>query len=72
MNDFNPDWDTIAPFNERIAELEARIAELEAKRVWVSLTDEERERIWEITSPEYEDRFAFVKAVEAKLKDKNT
>lgn len=34
---------------------------------WVGLTDEEREHLWGITP-----RFAFVLAVEAKLKEKNT
>lgn len=42
------------------------------KREWVGLTDEEREYLWGITPIEDEDRFAFVLAVEAKLKEKNT
>ena len=42
------------------------------KREWVGLTDEERNYLWSITPPEYEDQFAFVLAVEAKLKEKNT
>ena len=41
------------------------------KREWVGLTDEEREYLWGITPIEDEDRFAFVLAVEAKLKEKN-
>lgn len=41
------------------------------KRKWVNLTDNEMESIWDITPPEYEDRFAFARAVEAKLKEKN-
>jgi len=40
-------------------------------REWVELTDAEMESIWDITPPEYEDRFAFARAVEAKLKEKN-
>ena len=40
-------------------------------REWVGLTDEEREYLWGITPIEDEDRFAFVLAVEAKLKEKN-
>ena len=63
-NDFKPDWDTVKPYLDRIAELE--------KREWVGLTDAEMESIWDITPPEYQDRFAFARAVEAKLKDKNT
>lgn len=39
---------------------------------WVGLTDEERDYLWSITPPEYEDQFAFVLAVESKLKEKNT
>ena len=42
------------------------------KREWVGLTDEEREYLWSITPIEDEYRFAFVLAVEAKLKEKNT
>ena len=41
-------------------------------REWVGLTEEEREYLWSITPIEDEDRFAFVLAVEAKLKEKNT
>ncbi len=39
---------------------------------WVGLTNEEREYLWGITRIDDEDRFAFVLAVEAKLKEKNT
>ncbi len=42
------------------------------KEPWIGLTPEERERLWEITPPEYEDRFAFAQAVEDKLKEKNS
>lgn len=38
---------------------------------WVGLTDEEMEYIWGITPEEYVDKFAFARAVEAKLKEKN-
>ena len=44
----------------------------QGKRKWVGLTDAEMESIWDITPPEYEDRFAFARAVEAKLKEYNT
>lgn len=46
-------------------------AGMDARRQWVGLTDEERDHLWSITPPEYEDQFAFVLAVEAKLKEKN-
>ena len=42
------------------------------KREWVGLTDEELYDLWCITKPEYEDRYDFARAVEAKLKEKNT
>ena len=48
-----------------------RQALAESEREWVGLTDNEMESIWDITPPEYEDRFAFARAVEAKLKEKN-
>ena len=41
-------------------------------REWVGLTNEEREYLWAVTPIEDQDRFAFVMAVEAKLKEKNT
>ena len=44
----------------------------ERGKPWVGLTDEEREYLWSITPIEDEDRFAFVLAVEAKLKEKNS
>lgn len=42
------------------------------KREWVGLTDEELFKIWMGAPAETEDRFAFVNAVIAKLKEKNT
>ncbi len=38
---------------------------------WVSLTDEEIDYIWGITKADYEDKFEFPRAIEAKLKEKN-
>ena len=49
---------------------EAYFAELQ--RTWVSLTDEELFKIWFSAPAETEDRFAFARAIEAKLKEKNT
>jgi hypothetical protein len=40
-------------------------------RPWVGLTDDELFKIWMGAPSETEDRFAFVKAVIAKLKEKN-
>ena len=39
---------------------------------WVSLTDEEIYYIWSISPGDWEDKFAFPRAIEAKLKEKNT
>lgn len=73
-NDFKPDWDTVKPYLDQIAELEERVnsTKVVVEREWVDLTDNEMESIWDITPPEYQDRFAFARAVEAKLKEKNT
>jgi hypothetical protein len=42
------------------------------KREWVGLTDEEIDYIWGISPGDYEDKFAFPRAIEAKLKERNT
>ena len=42
------------------------------RKPWVSLTDEEVDYIWGITKADYEDKFDFPRAIEAKLKEKNT
>jgi hypothetical protein len=42
-----------------------------AKREWVGLTDEEIDYIWGISPGDWEDKFAFPRAIEAKLKEKN-
>ena len=41
------------------------------QRTWVGLTDEDRLRLWLKTESEDVDRYAFAKAIEAKLKQKN-
>jgi hypothetical protein len=41
------------------------------KPIWVGLTDEEIDYIWGISPGDYEDKFAFPRAIEAKLKEKN-
>jgi hypothetical protein len=41
------------------------------KHTWVGLTDEDRLRLWLKTESEDVDRYAFAKAIEAELKDKN-
>ena len=45
---------------------------LKAQRTWVGLTDEDRLRLWLKTEAEDVDRYAFAKAIEAKLKELNT
>jgi uncharacterized UPF0160 family protein len=42
------------------------------RKEWVGLADEEIDYIWGITPADYEDKFAFPRAIEAKLKEKNT
>ena len=42
------------------------------QRTWVGLTDEDRLRLWLKTESEDVDRYAFAKAIETKLKEKNT
>ena len=42
------------------------------QRTWAGLTDEDRLRLWLKTESEDVDRYAFAKAIEVKLKEKNT
>jgi len=42
------------------------------KKPWVGLTDDERYKLWLTTPSETENRFAFAKAIEQALKEKNT
>jgi hypothetical protein len=44
----------------------------EYKKPWVGLTDEEIDYIWGISPGDWEDKFAFPRAIEAKLKERNT
>jgi hypothetical protein len=41
------------------------------KKPWVGLTEDERYKLWLTTPSETEDRFAFAKAIEQALKEKN-
>jgi hypothetical protein len=41
------------------------------QRTWVGLTEDERYKLWLTTPSETEDRFAFAKAIEQALKEKN-
>ena len=80
-NEFNPDWDTQAVLVEEIQRMAKRIEELEAQRTWVGLTDKEIEAIWKIAmftdygiGAELSNQpfVHYARAVEAKLKEKNT
>ena len=42
------------------------------QRTWVGLTEDERYKLWLTTPSETEDRFAFAKAIEQALKEKNS
>jgi len=44
---------------------------VELKRAWVGLTDDEVFTLWMRSPAETENRFAFAKAIEAKLREKN-
>ena len=55
---------------EALDDVEDCIVQLRMDK-WIGLTDEEMEYIWGITPEEYVDKFAFARAVEAKLKEKN-
>jgi hypothetical protein len=39
---------------------------------WVGLTEDEQYKLWLTTPSETEDRFAFAKAIEQALKERNT
>ncbi len=47
------------------------IDKLEAQRTWAGLTDEEISKLWLGTAPYFNDE-DFARAIEAKLKEKNT
>ena len=57
------------------ADLEAHIKEALAKRTWVGLTELEKAEITSLKWWDWEDTFdidGFIKAIEAKIKEKNT
>ena len=60
------DWDTTYPIGKAKEELRQALAQPERK--WVGLTDDERKQIVSYIN----DPVAWVPAVEAKLKQKNT
>ncbi len=80
-NEFQPDWDAMAVMVGEQQRMAKRIDELEAqRREWIGLTDEEIVAI-ELNPRQYYDgkslRFDlsladFARAIEAKLKEKNT
>ena len=47
------------------------VAEDKTSSEWVNLTDDEIEYIWGISPGDYEDKFAFPRAIESALKEKN-
>ena len=57
------------------ADLEAHIKEALAQRTWVGLTELEKAEITSLKWWDWEDTFdidGFIKAIEAKIKEKNT
>jgi hypothetical protein len=73
-NEFNPDWDTQAVLVEEIQRMAKRIEELEAQRTWVGLTDEEAQKSFAEHNCDISTHLAGIlaRAIEAKLKEKNT
>jgi hypothetical protein len=62
----------LAKTSEIIEKVLRQFMEEKFEREWVGLTDEEIDYIWGISPGDYEDKFAFPRAIEAKLKEKNT
>ena len=60
-NEFKPDWDTVKPFLDRIAELE--------DREWVGLTNEEIDNLNLSNKIKVKQ---LIRLIEAKLKEKNS
>ena len=60
--------------NKRLGLYDYEIGFIEGKaqRTWVGLTDDERYKLWLTTPSETENRFAFAKAIEQALKERNT
>ena len=76
MNDMSTKSQNSDTSEERVHESDKSIHDdddiQEYKKPWVSLTDEEIDYIWGVTPPDYENFFEFPRAIEAKLKEKNT
>lgn len=66
---FNPDWDQLAACKECLQEYMEEIKKL--KKEWVGLTDEEIKSVSRLGVYE-KPLIEFARAIEAKLKDKNT
>lgn len=71
-NEFNPDWDTQAVLVEEMQRMAKRIKELEAQRTWVGLTDDEVTWLCNTAKSHEQTWGMFVRAIEHKLKEKNT
>lgn len=67
QNEFNPDWDAMAAMVEEQQRMAKRIEELE-QREWQGLTDEE---IMNAAESRGGVNFAFARAIETKLREKN-
>ena len=71
-NKFNPDWDAMAVMVEEQQRMARRIEEL-TQREWVGLTDAEVEKVFfDMGQFAKIDLKTFARAIEAKLKEKNT
>ena len=71
-NKFNPDWDAMAVMVEEQQRMARRIEEL-TQREWGGLTDAEVEKVFfDMGQFAKIDLKTFARAIEAKLKEKNT
>ena len=73
--DESPHWevnDSLLGVLTQIDNMTTGLAKAQPEREWQGLTDEEMFSLWVKCPAETEDRFAFARAIEAKLKEKNT
>ena len=68
-NEFEPDWDQVEALQESLRE---HMAEIHRLRQWQGLTDEEIKIIWRDIDGSEGMLMRFARAIEAKLKEKNT
>ena len=68
-NEFEPDWDQVEALQESLRE---HMAEIHRLRQWQGLTDDEIVLICGECAASHADDLRYARAIEAKLKEKNT